>query len=199
VAALRAAGHEAAAVDLPSDDPAATLRDYAAAVPPADVVVGHSLGGLTIPLVEAGHHVYLCAFVPPWGCPTRELFAERPLLAGFPDEGTARDEQGRTVWVDEAFALRTLYGDCDPAQAAAAYAQLRPQSSAIYAGGYPLDARPDSVATSIMATDDLAVDPAWSRRVAPERLGVKALEIPGDHSPMLSRPGEVTALLAGFA
>lgn len=52
---MRARGHDVAAVDLPCDDRLATLHDYAAVVPAADVVVGHSLGGLTIPLVPAAH------------------------------------------------------------------------------------------------------------------------------------------------
>src|SRR5436305_5663122 len=42
----------------------AGIPDYARLVPPADVVVGHSLGGLIIPLVDARKRVYLCALVP---------------------------------------------------------------------------------------------------------------------------------------
>jgi pimeloyl-ACP methyl ester carboxylesterase len=182
-------------VDLPCDDTAATLNDYAAAVRPAEVVVGHSLGGLTIPLVEAGHHVYLCALIPPWGRATRDLFAEKPLLPGFPNEGTTSDERGRTVWVDEAFALRSMYGDCDRAVALQAYALLRPQAGGIYEGDYPLAERPPGPVTSIVGSADRAVSPDWSRRVAPERLGVEAVELPASHSPMLSRPSDLANLL----
>src|SRR3954470_22180640 len=67
-------GVEALAVDLPSDDPDAGLADYAATVLEAvgareDVVlVGHSLGGITIPLVAAQRPVralaFVCALVP---------------------------------------------------------------------------------------------------------------------------------------
>jgi pimeloyl-ACP methyl ester carboxylesterase len=183
------------AVDLPCDDPEATLRDYAALVRPADVVVGHSLGGLTLPLVEAGHHVYLCAFVPVWGGATRDLFAEQPLMPGFPDDGITRDERGRTVWVDEAYALRSMYADCDRAVALQAYALLRPQAGNIYEGDYPLAERPPAQVTSIVGSDDRAVSPDWSRRVAPERLGVEAVELPTSHSPMLSRPSDLANLL----
>jgi hypothetical protein len=196
---LRLRGHDVVAVDLPCDDPAATLRDYAAAVPPADVVVGHSLGGLTIPLVEAQHHVYLCAFVPPWGHATRELFAERPLLPGFPGDGTTRDERGRTVWVDAEFALSAMYADCDRAVALRSYALLRPQASGIYEGDYPLAEAPRARASSIVASDDRAVSPEWSRRVAPQRLGVEAVEIASGHSPMLSRPSDLANLLDDLA
>ena len=111
------------------DDPEATLRDYAAVVPPADVVVGHSMAGLTIPLVDAPHRVYLCAFVPKWGHATRAIFAEGALLPGFPDNGITRDERGRSVWVDDEFALSSMYADCDRVVALQAYALLRPQAS----------------------------------------------------------------------
>ena len=60
-AELEARGHVVHTPDLPCDDVTAGVEEYAAAVPPADVVVGHSLGGLTIPYVEAQTHVFLTA------------------------------------------------------------------------------------------------------------------------------------------
>ena len=68
-------GHSTSAVDLPCEDPNAGAERYAdlvvKAVPkgPAGVVlVGHSLGGLTIPvaasMTPAVMTVYLCALVP---------------------------------------------------------------------------------------------------------------------------------------
>lgn len=186
------------AVDLPCDDPEATLTDYAAVVPEADVIVGHSLGGLTIPLVRAAHRVYLCAFVPLWGRPVRDLFAERPLVPGFPDEGITRDALGRTVWVDEEFALSSMYGDCDLTDALAAYARLRPQASTIYSGDYPLKRRPRGRSSYIVATEDRAVFVGWARRAAERRLGTEPLEIATGHSPMLSRPSDLANLLDGL-
>ena len=188
-------GHEVSAAHLPCDDTEATLHDYAAAVPPADVVVGHSLGGLTIPLVRAKHRVYLCAFVPVWGKPTRALFAERPLMPGFPDSGITRDERGRTVWVDEEFALSAMYPDVDLKVALQTYALLRPQAGTIYDGDYPLKRRPRGQVTSIVGRDDAAVSPEWSRRAARKRLGVEVVEIASGHSPMLSRPSDLANLL----
>jgi Alpha/beta hydrolase family len=158
-------------------------------------VVGHSLGGLTIPLVEARHRVYLCAFVPPWGRPTRDLFAEGALVPGFPDHGVTRDQRGRSVWVDEAFALRSLYGDCERTVALQAYARLRPQAAEVYGGDYPLAEPPEGKATSIVGTADAAVSPDWSRWVAPRRLGCEAVAIASGHSPMLSRPSDLANLL----
>ena len=57
---LERRGHHAVAMDLPCDDPRAGVREYGDAVLAAlhgagddVVVVGHSLGGLTIPVVAA--------------------------------------------------------------------------------------------------------------------------------------------------
>ena len=74
---LRDHGHRVVAMDLPSDDRSATVDTYADVVcgelnGHADVVlVGHSLAGLTIPLVAARlpvrHLVYVCALIPDIG------------------------------------------------------------------------------------------------------------------------------------
>src|SRR5947209_6342173 len=71
---LEAAGHDVVAVDLPCEDRDATFSDYAEVVHEAlgardDVVlVGHSTGGLTIPLVAVGRPVrelvFLCGVIP---------------------------------------------------------------------------------------------------------------------------------------
>src|SRR6267378_458729 len=79
---LQHAGHDVVAMDLPSEDGAATFDTYADVVCAAldgrgdDVVlVGHSYGGNTVPLVAARrplrHLVYLCAMIPDIG---RSLF-----------------------------------------------------------------------------------------------------------------------------
>src|SRR5215211_3028781 len=73
---LEARGHRVVAVDLPCEDGTATFEEYAEVVVRAldeealeqVVVVGHSLAGLTIPLVAARRAVsrliYLCGLVP---------------------------------------------------------------------------------------------------------------------------------------
>ncbi len=53
--------------DLPIEDRAAGFADYAAAVPDGDVVVGHSMGGITASLVAASRGipvVYVAALLP---------------------------------------------------------------------------------------------------------------------------------------
>ena len=101
-AELEARGHTVHAPDLPCEDVEATLEDYARCVPPADVVVGHSLGGVVLPLVDARIHVFVCA-----------LLGERRLgrgvfAPGFGDGTRIRDELGRSYYPDPADAAREL-------------------------------------------------------------------------------------------
>jgi hypothetical protein len=48
----------------------------------------------------------------------------------------------------------------------------------------------------ILCRDDRVFAPDWSRRVAAQRLGVTARELPGGHSPFLARLLARPALLA---
>lgn len=80
--ALARRGHPAIAVDLPADNPDRGLLDYrdtvidALASVAGDVVlVGHSLGGLTLPLVAAERPVQQMVFV----CAYRERLGSAPL------------------------------------------------------------------------------------------------------------------------
>jgi pimeloyl-ACP methyl ester carboxylesterase len=47
----------------------------------------------------------------------------------------------------------------------------------------------------IVCRDDRAVNPEWARRAARERLGVEPVEIDGGHSPFITRPMELAALI----
>lgn len=59
----------------------------------------------------------------------------------------------------------------------------------------PLEHWPSVPAIYVLTTEDRVVNPAWSRRAARERLGVDPVELPGGHSPFVSRPGELAAVL----
>jgi pimeloyl-ACP methyl ester carboxylesterase len=199
-------GHPAIAVELPCDDVEAGLATYAGVVAaetadagPDLVLVGHSLGGLTIPLVAALRPVrklvYLCALLPSPGLSFAEQTAQEPdiLMPGFGAD-IARDEQGRSYWQDDDAATDALYGTCPRQLASWAVARLRPQARP------PNDERcparlPDVDSISLYASDDAIVNPAWSRAAAPERLGSKAVELPGDHSPFLGRPAELAEVI----
>src|SRR4051794_31985090 len=63
---LERLGHEGVAVDLPCEELGLGPREYARVVGahPDEIVVGHSLGGLTVSQVEARTRVYLAAILP---------------------------------------------------------------------------------------------------------------------------------------
>lgn len=205
---LEARGHRPVAVDLPCEDVSAGCVRYAEVVREAlggiddPIVVGHSLGGLTIPLVAAAKPVrrlvYLCGLVPrpgrtPWDLDDGE---PQPLCETF--VGFEQDELGRSVWRDLEAAVAQLYPDCEPGAARAAAAHLRPQGPAS-SEPCPLEALPSVPTTAILTTEDLVVNPDWVRWTARNRLRCEVVELPGGHSPMLSRPAQLAATLAGLA
>jgi len=200
-------GHGAIAVELPCDDATAGCGAYAEAVLAATagagddvVLVGHSLGGLTIPLVAAARPVrklvFLCALLPQPGQSLADQLEREPEIfeAGF-GEGIVRDDQDRSVWQDDDAAADQLYGDCSRQLAAWAVARLRPQARLPSNEPCPLEQWPAIESVSLFASDDAAVSPDWSRSVARERIGATTLELPGGHSPFLSRPGELAEIL----
>ncbi|HEX2085683.1 MAG TPA: alpha/beta hydrolase [Solirubrobacteraceae bacterium] len=210
---LERRGHRAITMDLPCDDPAATFEDYAdavAAAVPDDagddlVLVGHSLGGYTIPLVPQRRPVkavvYLCALVPIPGRSLAEQAAAEPdmLLPRYLAGVSEPDERGRVRWVDARIAAEVLFADCDERAARDAIERLRPQAQRPYAGPCPLEALPDAPATYVVCRDDRIVNPTWSRRVATERLDARLVELPGSHSPFLSRPAQLASVLEATA
>ena len=86
---LERLGHRAIAVDLPISEPRAGGQDYADAVVDAaaglaePILVGHSMGGLVIPLVPAARPVrrliFLAAFLPIPGVSINEPLAPRVI------------------------------------------------------------------------------------------------------------------------
>ena len=185
--ALEDLHHEVLTPDVPCDDVDAGLTDYAAAVGqhPGAVVVAHSLGGLVLPLVEARLHVYLCALVPVPGQPFEDFFAD----ALDPDfGGTDRDELGRSFWPDVDVLADRLYRGHERRWAEWAFPHLRPQAQTLAREPLPLEALPETRCAYILAQDDPAVRPEWSRQVATEQLGVQPIELDGGHFPMLDQP-----------
>lgn len=203
---LQALGHRVVTVDLPCDDLAATFETYADVVlqaMPSDgsdvVLVGHSLGGMTTPLVAARRPVlrlvYLCAVVPIPGRSLVELMeAEPDMVLPHYLAGVRVDDQG-LLWLDRQITREVLYNDCTTADADAAFDRLRLQALAPWAPPCPLTHFPDVDSTYIVAEHDRIINPEWGRRVASGRLNADLVEIPGGHSPFLSRPAELARLL----
>ena len=183
-AELETRGHVVHAPDLPCEDVTAGVEEYAAAVPAADVVVGYSLGGLTIPYVEAERHLFLTALV----AGTAESW-EDVFVPGFGD-ARVRDELGRSYYDDLDAAVRELQM---PPEVAHLAVKLRRQA--------PYDAPPARVtrAAYIVCSRDAVIRPDWQRHLARDILDAEVYELDAGHSPMLERPSELAALLDALA
>jgi pimeloyl-ACP methyl ester carboxylesterase len=175
---LEARGHVVHTPDLPCEDVTAGAAEYAAAVPAADVVVGHSLGGYTIPLVQARVHVFLTAGVGGTG-------GSIVLAPGFGD-GQERDELDRSYYPDPAVAAAELQYPPEYAELAS---RLRRQAR--------LDHEAISVERPvyIVCARDAVIRPEWQRHLARDVLGVEPIELDAGHSPMLECPGELADVL----
>ena len=187
-AELEGRGHSVVAPDLPCDDCDAGIEEYAAVVRAAlggvddAVVVGHSLGGLTIPLVPARLRVFLCALVAGTGW-------AGVFVPGFGD-ARIRDERDRSYYPEPADAARELQY---PPGFAPLAARLRPQAPVDAA---PCDPRP---AVYVVCARDAVIRPEWQRHLARDVLGVEAIELDAGHSPMLSHPRELADILDRLA
>jgi pimeloyl-ACP methyl ester carboxylesterase len=183
---LHAHGHAVVVPELPCDDTSAGVVEYAEVVAEAlggvddAIVVGHSLAGLTIPLVPGRLRVFLCALVP--GTGWNDVF-----VPGFGASRT-RDELGRSYYPDPADAAREL--QYPPALAALA-AKLRPQAPVDVSTPYVAD----GPTAYVVCTRDAAIRPEWQRHLARDALGVEPIELASGHSPMLTCPHELAEIL----
>jgi hypothetical protein len=212
---LQQAGHDVVVPELPTEDGSADFDAYADVVctdlrgcDDDVVVVAHSLAGATGALVPdrrpVRHLVYLCAAVPQGGASLVDQWQAQPdmVSAEFAEgwlQGLSEpDEQLRMAWVDHDFVRKVFYADCDDATGAAAIDHLRPQSSYLWTLPCSLDEHPSVSCTSVVCSEDLVVNPLWSRRAARDT-GADIVELPGSHSPFLSRPSAVADVLLRIA
>jgi pimeloyl-ACP methyl ester carboxylesterase len=198
---LERRGHRTWAPDLPIDDPSAGASRYADVVCDAcadaesdATVVGHSLGGLTIPLVASrrpvGRLVFLAAAVPDPGRSLEDQHASGPARPG-PER--ALDEGYLSF--SPSVATDAFYHDCPSGIAAEALKHLRPQASRPMVEATPLEAWPDVPASYIYCREDRLITRAYAEAAALDRLGTGLIEIAGGHSPFLARPAELARLL----
>jgi pimeloyl-ACP methyl ester carboxylesterase len=217
---LSARGHRAVAVDLPSAQPGLGCLDYAAVVEAAVaeaaepcVLVGHSLGGLTVPVVaqRLGPRrvvalMLVAALVPEPGRSFDDQVRADPgvMAPGF-GRGQRRHGDRTTSWpVDAAKAglYRGVAEESSPEVVDAAVATLRPQAWTIGREVTPLSCWPEVPTTVVVCADDLVVAPDRLRMRARSLVGagvdpdVGVVELAGGHFPMLTRPGELAAVIS---
>ncbi|MGC7096315.1 alpha/beta fold hydrolase [Amycolatopsis lurida] len=192
-AELRALGHDVVAPDLPFEDGANGLSEYADAVVAAVgaredlVVVGHSFGGLVAPLVcdrlPARLLVLLAGMIPAPGEPASEWWANT----------------GHRAEVDmEVDPIGAFLHDVPRELAEEALAKGRPQAGDSLGKPWPLAAWPVVPTRVLAGRDDRFFSLEFMRRVTRERLGVEPDVIEGSHCLALSRPKELAARLDGY-
>ena len=206
---LAARGLRPLAIDLPKEDATAgNIRNAEVIVEALGdagdnvVLVGHSLAGLTVPLVAAQRPlrrlVYLCALIPQ---PGKSGFDWIPS-AGVPVFDWSAHQidhgDGTASW-DLAQGAQMFVNECSADDAAWAAARLGRQAWLPSTEPCPLTALPDVPSSYIVCSNDLVISPAWSRQAAREQLGSEPIELPGDHSPFLSQPVLLAETLARLA
>src|ERR1700694_3387459 len=160
---LEARGHRAGAVDLPTDDPRAGAERYAAIVLHAldcfdeDVVlVGHSLAGLTIPVVASlrpvRHLVYLCAIIPRPRAAWDDVAAEQPAFGHYEPSIPAVGHPDGSASCPEGCAVELFYHDCPSDLGRWAARLLRRQNWRVSQEITPLAVFPDGPAAFIPCT-----------------------------------------------
>lgn len=222
---LEQLGHQAIAIDLPGHgqrrDERSTLADrrdaITAVLRPGDVLVGHSGGGYDITLAADAapglvrHLVYLAAGLPIEGGTVLDATGGDAAPAEDSASGVSHlmtDETGMSRFIrsnargrmecyDFAAVRDFFYHDCDEQTATWAYSLLTPAPveflvETVRLGNFWAADLPRSY---IRCLDDHAKPVSASLEVI-RRLGVEPLAIEGSHSPFLSRPRDLAALLA---
>ncbi|MEA2142119.1 MAG: hypothetical protein QOI64_549 [Solirubrobacteraceae bacterium] len=197
-AELRDRGHDVVAVDLPSEDESAGLSEYADTVADAIgdrtdlVVVGHSLGGFTAPLVcerlPVDLLVLVAAMIPAPG----ETGADWWANTGYAQAAREQDNH-------EDSEIAVFYHDVPIALARQALGRGRGQAEKPMLEPWPLDAWPDVPTRYLLCRGDRMFPAEWTRRLVRERLGITPDEIDGGHCPFLSRPGELADRLVAYS
>jgi len=192
---LEVAGHDVVAVDLPVTDDTAGFPEYADVVVDAigdrgDVVlVAQSLSGFVAPLVCARVPVELMILV--------AAMVPRPgESAGEWWTNTGHDATRGPDASDDPVEMFLHDVPADVARESEHH--VHPQSGAVFAAPWPLDAWPAVPTRFLLCRDDRCFPAEFQRRVVRERLGIEPDEIDGGHLPALSRPHELAQRLLRY-
>ena len=204
---LQERDHEAVPVDLPAADDRAGLPRYAATVvraignrdPKRVVLVAQSLAGFTLPLVcqkiQVAMLVLLNAMIPNPGETPGEWWKNT-------GHGEAKRQQnvrdGRRA--DAPFdPLIDFFHDVPQPVVDKAWAQGEPrQSDTVFGSPCDFKAWPNLPTRVVVGRDDRFFPVEFQRRVARERLGISADEMPGGHLIALGQPAELSTRLIAY-
>lgn len=211
---LRALGHTARAIDLPTHGADqtpihdATLDGCADAVLSAltgpTILVGHSWGGFPITAAAERDNslmsrlVYLCAYVPRDGMSLitmRDLWPHQPLA-----RAARKSADGLSYTVPKSAAMACFYQDCAPDAAARAVTNLCPQ--AIVPQATPLAVTSASAAlprSYIRCTRDGTIMPDFQSEMARDFAPSDIHQFDSGHSPFLAKPADLATLLNQIA
>src|SRR5262252_2374300 len=198
---LRQARHEAIAVDLPGDDPAAGLLEYTQLVVRAIggrgnvVLVAQSLGAFTAPLVAAkipvSSVVFVNAMIPRPGETPGEWWGN----TGWDDARVAAARQGG-YGTEFDLAVYFLH-DVPPDVAAAGEPYQRPEADAAFGSVCDFTAWPSVPIRAVAGADDRFFPAGFQQALARDRLGIEADVLPGGHLIAMAQPAALASYLLG--
>lgn len=200
-----ARGHDVVAPDLPCDDDAAGLSEYADVVVEAigdrtDVVlVAQSLAGFTAPLVcdrvAVDLLVMLAAMVPAPDESPGDWWGN----TGYAHARRAQDERDGRPTGGDFDPMVTFFHDVPPDIVAAAMARgERAQSATPFTRPWVFHTWPNVPTKFLLCRDDRFFPAAFMRRVVKDRLGITPDEMDGGHLPALSHPTELIERLEAY-
>jgi alpha-beta hydrolase superfamily lysophospholipase len=199
---LRSRGHDAVAPDLPCEDESAGWSEYADTVVDAIgdrdgevVVVAHSLGGFTAPIVCTRGPVDLLVLVAGMVPLPGETGGEWWTASGYEEAARERAEREGGGPGD---AIATFLHDVPADLAAGALRRSRDQAERPMLDPWPLDAWPEVPTRFVLCADDRFFPPEFMRRMVRERLGITPDEIATGHAPYLARPRELADRLEAY-
>ncbi|MDG4763379.1 alpha/beta hydrolase [Solwaraspora sp. WMMD406] len=188
---LTGRGHDVVVPELPIEDRAAGFAEFCDTVVNAVgdrsnlVVVGHSYGAFTAPLVADKLPVRLLVLLTPMIPKPGESPGDWWGNTGHRSvEGLSEEEQ--------------FYNGVPAEIVAEASAHGRAQLSAEWNEPWPLDAWPDVPTRLLIAREDRFFPPDFQRRVAADRLDAVPDEIDGGHTVTLSRPKQLADQLTAY-
>jgi pimeloyl-ACP methyl ester carboxylesterase len=184
-------GHEVVVPELPIEDRSAGFADFRETVVDAIgersdlVVVGHSYGAFTAPLIAEALAVRLIVLLAPM----------IPLPGEKPGDWWVKTGYRRVEGLSEE---QQFYNGVSAEIVAEAATHGRKQVSAEGKEPWPLDVWPGVPTKVLIAREDQLFPADFLRRVAVDRLGMVPDEIDGGHSVALSHPAQLAQRLTAY-